>query len=148
MKTLLVLLVATLCEAVGETFLSSGMRSPGPVSLSSLSGWIGLVLSVVKNLHVTAGVIFMACFFYLYLATLSWSDLSYALPLTSMSYVFAALFARFFLRESISWYRWTGTLVILIGISLIAMDESRRTVASERKLGLTAEKEISGGPLR
>ncbi len=127
MKTILILLVATLCAAIGESFMAYGMRSMGQVSLSSPSQILGLVLSVVRNVHVTIGVCFLACFFFLYLATLSWADLSFALPLTNLSLVFGALLAKFVLKEQVSWSRWLGTIVILGGITLIATEKKQQT---------------------
>jgi drug/metabolite transporter (DMT)-like permease len=132
MKTILVLSIATLCAAIGETFLSYGMRSMGEVSWTSPSRWLELVLSVVKNFHVTIGVVFLALFFFLYLATLSWADLSYALPITSMSFIFGAILAKVFLNEQVSWRRWAGTVVILAGICLVATDQKERTASGDK----------------
>ncbi|MBI4585012.1 MAG: EamA family transporter [Planctomycetes bacterium] len=148
MKTLIVLILATLCAAIGETFLSHGMRKLGGVTLSSPSGCLELVLSVVKNVHVTVGVVFLALFFFLYLATLSWADLSFVMPLTSMSYIFAAVLARVFLHERVSWHRWVGTCVILLGITLLAMDDKQRTAATDGKEGLMVGKSAPGEPGR
>ncbi|HXY61769.1 MAG TPA: DMT family transporter, partial [Nitrospirota bacterium] len=73
------------------------------------------------------GVVFLGIFFFLYLAALSWADLSFVLPLTAVSYLFAALLARFFLKEDVSWYRWAGTFVIVIGIALVALGGKSRS---------------------
>jgi drug/metabolite transporter (DMT)-like permease len=123
----LILVIATLAAAIGESFLSYGMRNMGDMSAAFRERWPELILAVVRNIHVTVGVSFLAIFFFLYLATLSWFDLSFAMPLTSMSYVFAAILARFFLREEVSWKRWLGTVVILLGITLLAMDRKPQT---------------------
>ena len=124
MKTILVLAFAALAAAVGEALLSYGMRG---LDLSSDFGrrWPELFLAVVKNAYVALGVLFLAVFFFLYLATLSWADLSFAMPITALSYVFAAVLAKVFLGEEVSWKRWVGTLLILLGITLVAMDKSR-----------------------
>ncbi|HAM51950.1 MAG TPA: hypothetical protein DCP92_15155 [Nitrospiraceae bacterium] len=44
-----------------------------------------------------------------------------------MSYLFAALLAKFMLNEDVSWFRWIGTIVIMIGITLVALDSEQRT---------------------
>ena len=52
-----------------------------------------------------------------------------------MSYIFAALLARFVLKEDISWFRWAGTAVITLGIIFIAFDgrqQSRSYRSSEK----------------
>ncbi len=131
MKTFVVILFATLSASVGEALLSYGMKRGGQIRLEEPSQWLELVLSIVRSPYVFMGVVFLAIFFFLYLAALSWSDLSFVMPLTAMSYIFAALLAKFFLKEDISWYRWTGTLVITAGIILVALDSGARP--SERR---------------
>ena len=140
MKTFIVIFLATASAAVGEALLSYGMKRNGQVDLSVPSQWLQLVLSVIKNPYVLAGVVFLAVFFFLYLAALSWGDLSFIMPLTAMSYIFAALLAKFLLREEISWFRWAGTVVITLGIIFIALDGKERSgdhAASGYQQGIT-----------
>ena len=127
MKTFIVIFLATASAAVGEAFLSYGMKKNGQIDLTVPSQWGHLVLSVIKNPYVLAGVFFLAIFFFLYLAALSWGDLSYIMPLTAMSYIFAALLAKYFLGEDVSWFRWIGTVVITLGIIFIALDSKERS---------------------
>ncbi len=127
MKTYIVAAIAALCAAIGESLLSYGMRRYGAISLTEPSHLRMLVSSVVLNPFVFLGVVFLGLFFFLYLAALSWADLSYVLPLTALSYMFAALLAKFFLREDVSWFRWVGTIVIVIGVILVALDAKPRT---------------------
>ncbi|HEX8949644.1 MAG TPA: DMT family transporter [Dissulfurispiraceae bacterium] len=142
MKTFLVILTATLSAAAGEALLSYGMRKSGQVNLAEPSQWAGLVLSVVRNPYIFAGVVLLGIFFFLYLAALSWADLSFVMPLTAMSYFFAALLAKFALGEDVSWFRWTGTVVITLGIALVAFDGKQRTTATGDR---TAEYRESAG---
>ena len=43
-----------------------------------------------------------------HMALLSWADLSYVLPVTSIAYVLVALVGRFLLHEQVSPARWVG----------------------------------------
>jgi len=86
-----------------------------------------LLLVVPRNPHVLIGVLFAAGFFFLYLIALSWADLSYAMPITSLSFFFGAIFARLFLGEDVSWYRWAGTMLIVAGIVLVVLGGRPRT---------------------
>ena len=126
-KTFVVIFLATLSAAVGETLISYAMKKNGQVDLKELSQWLSLIFSVVRNPYIFAGVILLGIFFFLYLAALSWADLSFVLPLTALSYVFVALLAKFLLREDVSWYRWAGTMVIIVGITLVALDRRQQT---------------------
>jgi drug/metabolite transporter (DMT)-like permease len=128
-KTYVVLVLAALCGAIGETFFSYGMRRFGEMDWSNPSRWLDLLLVVPRNSHVLMGVVFAAGFFFLYLAALSWVDLSFAMPLTALSFVFAALMSRFVLGEQVSWHRWVGTMVIVAGVTLVALDRNTRTTA-------------------
>jgi drug/metabolite transporter (DMT)-like permease len=126
-KTIIVIAIAAASAAVGESFLSYGMRTYGEINLTNPSHWLALIMSLVKNPSIFAGVFFLAIFFFLYLAALSWADLSFVLPLTALSYLFAAFLAKYFLKEDVSWYRWIGTVVIVIGIAIVAFDTTIRT---------------------
>lgn len=128
MKTYIVVMIAALSAAIGESLLSFGMRRYGSMDLTEPSHWFVLVSSVVRNPYVFLGVVFLAVFFFLYLAALSWADLSFVLPLTAVSYLFAALLAKFFLKEEVSWHRWTGTIFIVIGIALVALGGKARSI--------------------
>lgn len=141
MKVVLVLVIAALCAATGESFLSYGMRSMGGVSIDSPGTFFRHLTVVVRNPRITLGVIFMGCFFYLYLGSLSWVDLSFAKPITALSFVFATLFASVFLRESVSWNRWLGTLLIVLGVMFVSMEKNRTTVRTvEREVPARAER--------
>ncbi len=50
------------------------------------------------------------------------------LPLTALSYLFAAVLERVFLKEQTSWLRWAGIMVIVAGIVLVAMEPRQNTV--------------------
>src|SRR5512135_1007451 len=127
MKTFVVAFLAAFSAAIGEALLSYAMKRGGQVDMTEFSQWVNLVMSVVRNSYIFLGVIFLAVYFFLYLIALSWADLSFVLPLTAVSYIFAAVLARVFLKEDVTWLRWTGTVVIIIGITLIALDGKQRT---------------------
>jgi drug/metabolite transporter (DMT)-like permease len=145
-KTVIVVTLAALSAAVGETLLSYGMKKNGAMNISDPSQWFSLIFSVVRNPYITTGVVFLAIFFFLYLAALSWADLSFVLPLTAVSYIFAALLARFVLREEVSVFRWIGTVVIMIGIILIALNggQHSRTEPSPQQSGKNLERHGTG----
>ncbi len=126
-KTFIVIFLAALSAAIGEALLSYGMRRYGQMNLTESSQWFVLIFSVVRNPYIFMGVVFLGIFFFLYLASLSWADLSFVMPLTAMSYFFATLLAKFFLKEEVSWFRWAGTIVIIAGIALVALDAKQRT---------------------
>jgi len=89
------------------------------------------MVRMLTNQYVLGGILLMVLFFFLYSATLSWADLSYAMPLTSLSFFFGTILAKGFLHEQVSGWRWGGTLVIILGIILIAQDYRQLTVPTK-----------------
>jgi drug/metabolite transporter (DMT)-like permease len=142
MKTFIVAFLAALSAAVGETILSFAMKRSGEVDMAEPSHWLSLVFSIVRNRYIFLGVVLLGIYFFLYLAALSWADLSFVLPLTAVSYIFAALLAKFFLKEDVSWFRWAGTLVIIAGIMLVALDGKQRSGDNR----ITASGDDGSGP--
>lgn len=117
-KTVAVMVLAAVFGAVGDMMLSKGMKEIGDVSLR-LSALPQVVRQVLASRAILAGVGFLTLFFVLWLAVLSWADLSVALPLTALSYVVGAFLAKYCLNEEICLSRWVGTMLICAGVVLV-----------------------------
>ena len=72
------------------------------------------------NPWVAIGILLLLAFFATYMTALSWADLTYVLPATSLGYVLLALVARFVLHEHISPLRWLGIVLITGGVGFVA----------------------------
>jgi drug/metabolite transporter (DMT)-like permease len=129
MKTYIVLITATMAVAAGEALLSAGMKQVGDVSQGEV---LCKVAKMLTNRRVLGGILLMALFFFLYSAVLSWADLSYVMPMTSLSFLFGTILAKWFLHEQVSGWRWGGALVIILGIILIAQDYHQLTVPTNK----------------
>jgi drug/metabolite transporter (DMT)-like permease len=55
------------------------------------------------------------------MALLSWADLSYVLPVTSVGYVVVALIGKLLLSEAITARRWAGIVLIMAGVALVSV---------------------------
>jgi drug/metabolite transporter (DMT)-like permease len=111
----LVLVGVTLFAAIGDTFLARGMKQVGNVSLHGLPD---IVFSVL-NPWVALGIFFLLGFFAAYMTALSWADLTYVLPATSLGYVLLTLIAKFFLHEQVTTMRWLGVVLISAGVGFV-----------------------------
>jgi len=111
----LVLLGVAVFAVIGDSLVSRGMKQTGGVSLHHLSGF----LLVVLRPEVALGVLFLIAFFACYMAALSWADLTYVLPTTSVSFIFLTLVAKFLLHENVTVTRWIGVLMISAGIGFV-----------------------------
>jgi drug/metabolite transporter (DMT)-like permease len=108
----LVLAGITVFSTAGDSLLARGMKELGGVSLHKLSG----LLLAILNPWVTLGILLLLAFFSCYMAALSWADLTYVLPATSLGYVLVAGVARFTFHEQISPTRWLGIALIAAGV--------------------------------
>src|ERR1022692_1301299 len=94
----LVLAGITVFSTAGDSLLARGMKDLGGISPHRLSG----LLLAIFNPWVAAGILLLLTFFACYMSALSWADLTYVLPATSLAYVLVALVGHFRLHEEIS----------------------------------------------
>jgi len=118
----LVLAGITVFATVGDSLLARGMKNLGNVNVS-LHNLSALLLAIL-NPWVTAGILLLLAFFACYMSALSWADLTYVLPATSLYYVLVALIARFSFHEEISPTRWLGIALIAAGVGFVAAGPS------------------------
>ncbi len=102
--------------AAGDSMLSHGMKQTGSISLNHLQG----VIFAILNPWVAIGILLLLAFFATYMTALSWADLTYVLPATSLGYVILALVAKFVLHEQVTPMRWLGIALITGGVGFIA----------------------------
>ena len=112
----LVLAGVTVFAAAGDSMLSHGMKQTGSISIHHLQS----VVLAVLNPWVAIGIVLLLAFFASYMNALSWADLTYVLPATSLGYVLLALVAKFALHEQISLLRWLGIALISGGVGFVA----------------------------
>ena len=116
----LVLLTVAVTAPLGDTLLAIGMKKLGPVSL----GHPALLVHAVLTPYVALGIAMLIGFFASYTAALSWADLTYVLPTTSIGNVVIALLSRFWLHEQITPARWLGIVLITMGVGFVANGKS------------------------
>jgi drug/metabolite transporter (DMT)-like permease len=116
----LVLAGITVFSTAGDSLLARGMKDIGAVSLHNLPG----LLLAILNPWVALGILFLLTFFTCYMSALSWADLTYVLPATSLAYVLVALVGHFRLHEVISPTRWLGIALIAAGVGFVAAGPS------------------------
>jgi drug/metabolite transporter (DMT)-like permease len=128
----LVLAGVALFSAIGDSLLSRGMKEVGSISISHISR---LVL-VITDPWVALGILFLLTFFTCYMVALSWADLTYVLPASSLGYVLLAFIAKYHLHEQITTGRWLGIALITVGVGFVAggPHKTRGTVNSSENL--------------
>ena len=113
--------------SIGDSLLSHGMKQVGSISLDHL----GSVVFSVLNPWIAVGILFLLGFFATYMTALSWADLTYVLPATSLGYVLLALIAKFLLHEQVSTTRWLGIVLIAAGVGFVTRGPELTPIQSE-----------------
>jgi len=127
-KTRIFTAIVVLTNVLGNSFLSRGMQSVGELlSLSPLP-----YIRALFNPWVAVGVSLLIVWLLSHMALLSWADLSYVLPMTSIAYVLVALVGRFLLHEHVSAARWVGVTLIVAGVMLVGHTAPRTTASHKR----------------
>lgn len=111
----LVLFGVSAFAATGDSLISRGMKQVGSISLHHLAD----IVLVVLHPQIALGIVLLLAFFACYMTALSWADLTYVLPATSVSYILLTLLAKFYLHETVSLNRWIGILLISAGVGFV-----------------------------
>lgn len=118
-KTWICATVVVFTNVFGNFFMKRGM----PPQLATPLEYI----TVLFQPRVSLGVLLLILWLLSRMALLSWADLSYVLPVTSVGYVLVALTGRILLNEQITARRWTGIVLIMAGVALVGSRTSPQT---------------------
>jgi drug/metabolite transporter (DMT)-like permease len=125
LKSWICALVVIFSNVSGNFFLKSGM----PAQLEAPLDYI----TVLFRPAVALGVVLLILWMVSRMALLSWADLSYVLPVTSVGYVLVALAGRVLLHEQITARRWTGIGLIMTGVALVSGGTAPQTFSRHSK---------------
>lgn len=120
-KTLIVMGVAVTIGAVGDIFISKGMKEVGDASAVNIRTAVPFIQKVASCPTIWLGTAFLATFFALWLVVLSWAELSLVLPLTAATFILGPILAQIYLGEQVILLRWIGTILISTGVILVTL---------------------------
>ena len=113
--------VIVAATTVGEVLQAAGMRRHGEIR-DFRPGAIGRALAVLsRNRFVIGSVVAMAVSFFAYLGLLTISELSFAVPVTAVTYVLETVLAKYVLKEQVNWLRWAGASLVICGVVLVSL---------------------------
>ncbi|MBI4918424.1 hypothetical protein HY837_00715 [archaeon] len=110
------MVLCTFFTSIAQIFLKKGA-----VGLLFNQGFVNLSLSVIGNFPLIIG-----CFLYgiaaiIFIIALKGGALSVLYPIIATSYFWVTILSQFYLGEKVSFFKWTGVLVIFLGISLVGL---------------------------
>lgn len=119
LKTIIVMMFAVTAGAVGDIFLTQGMKNFGDLSAKGFRELLDVAFRALTSPRLILGTALQALYFGLWLAVLSWEDLSVALPMQALNYVIVAFLSQWYLGEAVTPMRWAGIVIICIGVGLV-----------------------------
>jgi len=120
LRVVIAMVVATGAAALGQILVSKGMKEVGSLETYAPMALAAYFWHALCNPYVIGGTILNAVFYFLFLAALSWTDVTVALPMTAIEYGFAAVLAVLILKENVPPVRWAGIALVVVGVILIA----------------------------
>src|ERR1700742_3206503 len=118
-KTWICAAVVVLSNVFGNYFLKLGMPADLPTPLS--------YITAIFRPWAALGVALLILWLVSRMTLLSWADLSYVLPVTSIGYVLVALVGKALLAGQITGKRWAGILLIMAGVALVSNGTAPQT---------------------
>jgi len=106
--------------AYGQILVRRGMLQVGSLENYAPLALIAYFWHALCNPYVIGGTILNAVFYFLFMAALSWTGVTVAVPFSAIEYGFVAVLAVMLLKENVPTVRWIGIGLVIIGVMLIA----------------------------
>ena len=120
MKWLIVALMVG-ATTVGEVLQAAGMRRHGEIH-DFRPGAIGRALAILaRNRFVIGSIAAMGISFFAFMKLLSLTDLSFAVPVSAVTYAMETVLAKYVLHERVNGLRWAGAALVVCGVTLVSL---------------------------
>lgn len=120
LTAIIAILVSVTMSAVAQIALKAGMADP-KMAGAITGGHVGkIVLAVATQPYVLLGLAIYGAGVLIWLYVLTMVDVSKAYPFVSLGFIVTMILAATFLGETITPIRIVGTLVVCLGVFLVA----------------------------
>ncbi len=110
-----------LSSTLGDALSAKGMSTDDEIDGEVLLGLSHVPRYIFTHRIVMAGVAANAVSFIAFLALLSVASLSFAVPATAIGYILKTAVAEWYLHEEVGWRRWSGVVLVALGIYLLTV---------------------------
>lgn len=114
--TLISILISVAFSVGAQILLKHGMSN---ISIDT-NGWLSLSYSILTNGFIILGLVSYGMSMVVWLYVLSKVDVSRAYPFVGLGFIGTMVFANYFLNEAITLPKVVGTLLIVVGVVLLA----------------------------
>jgi len=84
------------------------------------------ILSIVTNVPLIVGLLLYATAAVLLIIALKGGELSVLYPIIATSYIWVTIISFTLFNESINWFKWTGVILIIGGVSFIGYGSTQK----------------------
>ncbi len=112
-------LLVMVAGTAGELCIARAMKTVGEVTDFRPRQLMAVAWRTVKVPWMWTGLGLMALAFFALLAVLAVENVSFVVPVTALSYAVGALGGKVFLHEQVTRTRWTGVLLVCVGVTLV-----------------------------
>ena len=112
-------LICVVFGAFGQISMKTEMRQVRQIDDASDLLDLSTIVQIFSNFYVVGGLVLYMISAFLWLGALSTLDVSLMYPLLSLGYVVTAFFAMAFLGEIVTYSRWAGIALVVVGCILI-----------------------------
>ena len=130
LKTYLFLFFIVLFAPLGNVLLSKGMKGVGSATGWEPRGLLHVLTGIFASGYIWLGIGCLLAFFAAYMLVLTWADYSYVQPASSVSYAVVAVLGFLLLGEKVNLLRWSGIVVICLGVFIVGHTHPRTTEKS------------------
>ncbi len=131
-RALACVFAATICGCAGNLCLRQGMIAVGALPGAAPAELLAFFAAAATNPWIWLGIAFEIIYSLLWLAVLSWSEISWAVPMNAIEYALATVAAYTLLGERVGALRLLGIVLICGGVALLSGSwaQARTSVAA------------------
>lgn len=120
LKTIISISLVSFLTIISQFFLKKGLMKMGGIKISSLSDFSSSFLRLLQEKYIYVGAIIAIIAAFWWLIIIFKKDLTFVFPISGgIFYILLFLSAWIFLGEAITFWKISGVILILLGITLI-----------------------------
>ncbi|MBL7056140.1 hypothetical protein ISS07_04465 [Candidatus Woesearchaeota archaeon] len=118
--------MSTKLWAIGMIFFSTLLTSTAQLFYKFGSAKLGFdIVSIITNVELIMGLLLYAVGGTMMILSFRGGEVSVLYPIFATSYIWVSFLSIYFLSESMSFFRWVGVLVIMLGIVFIGLGSNK-----------------------
>jgi ceramide glucosyltransferase len=127
-RTAIVLVMVVFTATAGDLCLTLTMKRIGEVKSFLPRELLRVGARVARTPLFWLGIVMLAFSFFAFLALLSWAPVSFIVPVSALGYAVGTLAAKVVLKEQVDLVRWSGVILVCIGVAVASAGEINKSI--------------------